>query len=98
VTLATFCSNCLFRFCEDPWLQIATYSERKEFTTRSGSAVQSSCWDGGCFPDDSRHFVPGYYRAVPPGPGPEGPSRDGLLKSTVSKASRLTLFNSANPR
>jgi hypothetical protein len=27
VTLATFCSNCLFRFCEDPWLQIATYSE-----------------------------------------------------------------------
>jgi hypothetical protein len=28
----------------------------------------------------------------------EVPGRDVLLKSTVSKASRLTLFNSANPR
>ena len=24
----------------------------------------------GYFPDDSRHFVPGYYRAVPPGQKP----------------------------
>ena len=30
-------------------------------------SVQSSRWDGANFPHDSRHFVPGYYRAVPPG-------------------------------
>ena len=30
-------------------------------------SVQSSRWDGANFPPDSRHFVPGYYRAVPPG-------------------------------
>jgi hypothetical protein len=32
-------------------------------------SVQSSRWDG-LFPYDSRHFVPGYYRAVPPGQKP----------------------------
>jgi hypothetical protein len=32
-------------------------------------SVQSSRWDW-FFPHDSRHFVPGYYRAVPPGRKP----------------------------
>jgi len=30
-------------------------------------SVQSSRWDGAILSPDSRHFVPGYYRAVPPG-------------------------------
>jgi hypothetical protein len=29
--------------------------------------LQSSRWDEAYFPHNSRHFVPGYYRAAPPG-------------------------------
>jgi hypothetical protein len=39
---------------------------------RPGTPVEKfgSRWDESYFPHDSRHFVPGYYRAVPPGQKP----------------------------
>jgi hypothetical protein len=41
-------------------------------------SVQSSRWDGAIFLIIPRHFVPGYYHAVPP--GQKTLDRRGLLK------------------
>jgi hypothetical protein len=38
-------------------------------------SVQSSRWDMAILSHDSRHFVPGYYRAVPPGQNTFQPPR-----------------------
>jgi hypothetical protein len=51
-------------------------------------SVQSSRWDETIFPHNPRHFVPGYYRAVPPG----------QIHSTAEALPELTFMDcSSNP-
>jgi hypothetical protein len=41
------------------------------------------------FPDDSRHFVPGYDRAVPPGQAVSGfGAETGLISTALSRANQ----------
>jgi hypothetical protein len=50
------------------WKPMLRYScERSVGVYSKPRSVQASCWDEGYFSHDSRHFVPGYDPAVPPG-------------------------------